>query len=76
MTDKKTVRAEHILRMMKKRNNRPSKPYDGPPDMEFLIQNTTEGTGSRVLEEFNESTLDKVGELTTLSGITTCHRGK
>jgi hypothetical protein len=70
MPDTKSDKAEQILRKMKKHDRKPFRPYQGPPDMDFLIQETTAGTGSRVLEEFNESTLDKVGELTSLSGIT------
>ena len=27
------------------------------------------GTGDRVLDEFNQSTLDKVGDITTVSGL-------
>ena len=42
----------------------------GPPDIDFIVQKTTEGTGEKVLREFNQSTLDDVGPLSTLSGIT------
>ncbi len=42
----------------------------GPPDIGLLVQKTTRGAGEKVLDEFNQSTLDKVRELTTLSGFT------
>ena len=61
MTDRKTRRAEEILRKMKKRDRKASIPYNGPPDIDFIVQETTEGTGERVLREFNRSTLDDVG---------------
>jgi hypothetical protein len=45
--------------------------------MDFLVQQTTEGTDektqekiSRALKELNESTMDNVGPVTTVSGIT------
>ncbi len=69
MTDKKTDRAEQILRKMKSHGRKAYKPYDRSPDIDFLIQETTTGTGERVLDEFNQSTLDKVGEFTTASVI-------
>jgi hypothetical protein len=42
--------------------------YTGPPDLDFIIQRTTGGSGEKILDEFNQSTLDKVGEF-TFSGI-------
>jgi len=81
MTDRKTEKAEEILQKMKKRDRRVSRPYQGPPDLDFIVQKTTEGTGgktqekiSRVLRELNESTMDDVGPLTTLSGFTSIYR--
>lgn len=61
---KRSPKVEQILKKIKRGDKRPSKPYQGPPDMNFLIQNTTEGTGDRVLREFNQSTLDDVGPVT------------
>ena len=52
------------------RDRKPYKPYDGPHHINFLIQETTTGTREKVLDDFNQSTLDKVGELATASGIT------
>jgi len=69
MAESRSEKAEQILRKMKKHDRKPSKPYDGPPDMDFLVQETTAGTGEKVLDEFNQSTLDKVGEFTSASGI-------
>jgi hypothetical protein len=40
------------------------RPYQGPPDIDFLVQETTKGTGERVLREFNKLTLDDVGPWT------------
>jgi len=77
MTDRKTEKAEEILKKMKKRDRKASGPYQGPPDLDFIVQRTTEGTGdktqekiSRVLRELNESTMDNVGPVTRESGIT------
>jgi pentatricopeptide repeat protein len=64
MNNRKTEKAEQILRKMKKRGRRPSRPYQGPPDMDFLVQKTTAGTGEKVLREFNQSMLDDVGPWT------------
>lgn len=66
----RSEKAEKILRKMKAQGRRPVKPYDGPPEMNFISQKTTEATQDRILEEFNQSTLDKVGKFTTSSGIT------
>jgi len=81
MKGMRSEKAEKILRMMKKRDRRHSKPYQGPADIDFIVQKTTEGTGdktqekiSRVLRELNASTLDDVGPLTTLSGIIPSYR--
>jgi hypothetical protein len=60
----KTKKAEQILRRMKKRDRKVSRPYQGPPDMDFVVQQTTKGTGERILREFNQSTLDDVGPWT------------
>jgi hypothetical protein len=35
-TDRKTKKAEEILKKMKKRDRKASKPYDGPPDPSFI----------------------------------------
>ena len=64
MKDRKTEKAEQILRKMKKRDRKVTRPYQGPPDMDFLVQKTTEETGEKVLSEFNQSTLDDVGPWT------------
>ena len=64
----RSEKAEEILRMMKKRDRRHSKPYDGPADIDFIVQKTTEGTGEKVLDEFNQSTLDDVGPWTGREG--------
>ena len=64
MQDMKTEKAEEILKKMKKRDRKVSRPYQGPPDLDFLVQKTTEGTGDKVLREFNQSTLDDVGPWT------------
>ena len=61
MKDMRSEKAEKILRMMKKRDRKAAIPYDGPPDIDFIVQKTTEGTGEKVLREFNHSTLDDVG---------------
>jgi len=81
MKDMRSEKAEEILRMLKKRDRKAAIPYDGPPDIDFIVQKTTEGTGdksqekiSRVLREFNQSTLDDVGPLSTLSGIIPSYR--
>lgn len=63
----KTEKAEEILKKMKKRDRKISRPYQGPPDIDFIVQKTTEGTGERVLDEFNQSTLDDVGPWTGAS---------
>jgi len=60
----RSEKAEEILRMMKKRDRKAAIPYDGPPDIDFIVQKTTEGTGEKVLNEFNQSTLDDVGPWT------------
>lgn len=72
MSNSKTEKAEQILKKMKKQDKKAAKPYQGPPDMDFLVQETTEGTGdktqekiSRVLKELNASTTDDVGPVTT-----------
>jgi hypothetical protein len=77
MRDVKSVKAEKILKEIKRHGRKAPKPYQGPPDMDFQIQKTTEATAagaqekiSRLLRELNASTLDDVGPLTTLSGIT------
>jgi len=64
MTNTKTEKAEEILKKMKKRDRKVSRPYQGPPDLDFIVQKTTEGTGEKVLDEFNQSTLDDVGPWT------------
>ena len=64
MTDMKTEKAEEILKKMKKRDRKVSRPYEGSPDLDFIVQKTTEGTGEKVLKEFNQSTLDNVGPWT------------
>jgi hypothetical protein len=69
MTDRKTHRAEQILRKMRKGDRKQVKRYTGPPDLDFIIQRTTGGTGEKILDDFNQSTLDKVGEFSA-SGIT------
>jgi hypothetical protein len=66
----RSEKAEQILRKMKSQIAYPARLYQGPPDLDFVVQQTTEA-GGKVLKEFNESTLDEVGEFTTLSGITT-----
>lgn len=70
MTDKakKSEKAEQVLQKMKSRDKRPSKPSDAPPDMDFIIQNMTKGTGAKVLDQFNQSTLDDVGPWTGEGG--------
>ena len=64
MTDRKTEKAKEILKKMKKQDRRVSKPYQGSADIDFLVQKTTEGTGEKVLKEFNQSTLDDEGPWT------------
>ena len=64
MKDMRSEKAEEILRMLKKRDRKAAIPYDGPPDIDFIVQKTTEGTGEKVLNEFNQSTLDDVGPWT------------
>ena len=83
MNDRRSEKAEQILKKMKKRDRKVSRPYQGPPDMDFVVQKTTEGTGdkteekiSRILRELNGSTLDNVGPLTTVSGITSIYGWK
>lgn len=75
----KTQRAEQILRKMKARDRRPHKVYNGPTDTDFLVQETTPATGEKVLDEFNQSTLDSPFErrfmLADLGQITHCRNG-
>jgi hypothetical protein len=35
-TDRRTKKAEEILKKMKKHDDKPRKPYQGPPDMSFI----------------------------------------
>lgn len=58
----RTEKAEKTLRKVRTGNRRNGKPFDGPADLDFIVQETTEGTRDRIVKEFNESTLDKVGE--------------
>jgi hypothetical protein len=81
MKDMRSEKAEEILQKLKKRDRKASIPYQGPADIDFIVQKTTEGTDdktqekiSRVLRELDASTMDDVGPLTTLSGITSSYR--
>jgi hypothetical protein len=46
MTDTKTKRAEEILTKMKKRDDKPWKPHQGPPDLSFIV---SEGSSRKAI---------------------------
>jgi len=47
MTDRKSKKAEEILKEMKKRDDKPLKPYQGPTDVSFIALEAPEPESDR-----------------------------